>query len=493
MSKRAKIGDVGRRHHQGCGHQEQLVYSRRQLLGRLGGGIAGLAFVDLLHRDRLLAQRQQRFDPLAPKSPPLKPKAKAVISIFCYGGVSQIDTFDPKPELLRWQGETMQGVGEIETVMGNPGGLMPSPWSFQKHGECGMEVSELFPHVAEHVDDLALIRSMYSTSPAHGPALFQMNTGSILAGHPSVGSWVTYGLGSESENLPGFIVFTDHRGGPINGPPNWGSGYLPAAYQGTQLRDGPKPIVDLKPPVERHPDDQRRWLRMLHEMNERYAEHDAFDSELSARTQSYELAFRMQEHAPEAVDIGQETAATRRLYGIDEQPTDYFGRQALMARRLIERGVRYVQIFSGGGNFEPSWDAHWDLVGNHGLHCAETDKPIAGLIKDLKSRGLFEDTLIVWHGEFGRLPISERMDGRDHNNKGFSVWLAGGGVKGGTIVGATDHYGYQAVENRKSVYELHATILHLLGLDHEQLTYRFNGRDMRLTDVHGTVIREVLA
>jgi hypothetical protein len=347
--------------------------------------------------------------------------------------------------------------------------------------------------MAEHVDDIALVRSMYGISPAHGPALFQMNTGSILAGHPSVGSWVSYGLGSENENLPGFIVFTDHRGGPINGPPNWSNGYLPAAYQGTQLRDGSTPIVDLKPPRARRPDEQERWLRLLHELNEKHADINPLDSELSARVYSYELAYRMQTHAPEAIDISNETAATKKLYGVGEEPSDYFGRQALMARRLVERGVRYVQIFSGGGNFEPSWDAHWDLKGNHGLHCAETDKPLAGLITDLKSRGMFDDVLIVWHGEFGRLPISERMDGRDHNNKGFSVWLAGGGIKGGTVVGATDHYGYAAAENPKSVYELHATILHILGLDYEQLTYRFNGRDMRLTDVHGRVIKEILA
>jgi len=484
-------------HHHGCGRQEKLVYSRRGLLGRLGGGIAGLAFADLLSRDGLLvpaaAAAQQAMNPLAAKAPPLIPRAKAVISIFAFGGPSHIDTFDPKPDLMKWQGQTMEGVGDVKTIMGNPGGLLPSPWEFKKHGQSGMEVSALFPHLAQHVDDLALIRSMYGVSPAHSPALFQMNTGSILAGHPSVGSWVTYGLGSEADDLPGFIVFTDNRGGPINGPPNWGSGYLPAAYQGTQLRDGATPIVDLKPEVDRHPDEQRRWLRMLHEMNERHAEQDPLDTELSARTFSYELAYRMQTEAPDAIDISKESDATKRLYGIGLEPTDYFGRQALMARRLVQRGVRYVQIFSGGGNFQPSWDAHFDLVANHGMHCAEVDKPIAGLIEDLKSQGMFDDTLIVWHGEFGRLPISERMDGRDHNNKGFSVWLAGGGVKGGTVVGATDRYGYRAERNRKSVHELHATILHLLGLDFENLTYRFNGRDRRLTDVHGKVITEILA
>jgi len=465
-------------------------YSRRELLNTLGGGIGSLALADMMTKQGLVAASKS---PLAPKPAMLPAKAKAVISIFCYGGVSQVDTFDPKPELLRHQGETMAGVGPIVTVMGNPGGLMPSPFKFKKYGQCGMDVSELFPHVAEHADDLALIRSMHALSPAHGPALFQMNTGTILAGHPSVGSWVTYGLGTENENLPGYIVFTDYRGGPINGAPNWSNGYMPAAYQGTPFRPTGEPIIDLKPPAGTDPREQRKWLDLVQKLNETHLQRNPEDGELSARIYSYELAFRMQTSATDAIDISKESAATRKLYGLDEQPTDYFGRQALMARRLVERGVRYVQIFSGGGNFDPCWDAHWDLEKNHRLHCAETDKPIAGLIKDLKSRGLFDSTLVVWHGEFGRLPISERMDGRDHNANGFSVWLAGGGTKGGTIIGATDQYGYRAVENPKSVYDLHATILRAVGLDHEKLTYRFNGRDMRLTDVHGHVIKEALA
>jgi hypothetical protein len=467
-----------------------LCLSRRDLLRRMGGGIGSLAFADLLNRQNLLAAAKS---PLAPKPQQLPAKAKAVISIFCYGGVSHVDTFDPKPELLKRQGESMTGVGNVVATMGTPGGLMPSPWSFKKYGQCGMEISELFPNVAQHADDLALIRSMNALSPAHGPALFQMNTGTVLAGAPSVGSWITYGLGTENENLPGYIVFTDYRGGPINGAPNWGNGYMPAAYQGTPFRSSGPPIVDLKPAVERTPEDQVKWLRFLEKLNEKHLEQNPGDSDFSARIYSYELAYRMQSSATEAIDISKESAATRKLYGVDEEPTQYFGRQALMARRLVERGVRYVQIYSGGGNFEPSWDAHWDLKGNHEQHCSETDKPIAGLIKDLKSRGLFNSTLIVWHGEFGRMPISERMDGRDHNAFGFSVWLAGGGVKGGTIVGTTDQYGYRAVENPKSVYDLHATILRLVGLDFEGLTYRFNGRDMRLTDVHGHLIKEVLA
>ena len=464
-------------------------HSRRELLHTLGGGIGSLAFADLLTKQGLAATKS----PLSPKMPHLPAKAKAVISIFCYGGVSQVDTFDPKPELLKRQGEAMAGVGPVVTIMGNPGGLMPSPFRFKKHGQCGMDISELFPNVAEHADDLALIRSMHALSPAHGPALFQMNTGSILAGHPSVGSWVTYGLGTENENLPGYIVFTDNRGGPINGAPNWSNGYMPASYQGTPFRPTGDPIIDLKPPAGQGLQEQRKWLELVEKLNQKHLDQNPDDSELSARIYSYELAFRMQTSATDAIDIRKESRATRKLYGLDEQPTEYFGRQALMARRLVERGVRYVQIYSGGGNFDPSWDAHWDLKKNHSMHCAETDRPIAGLIKDLKSRGLFDSTLIVWHGEFGRLPISERMDGRDHNASGFSVWLAGGGVKGGTIIGATDDYGYRAVENPKSVYDLHATILRAMGIDHEKLTYRFNGRDMRLTDVHGHVIKEALS
>ena len=466
----------------------QRFYSRRELLSSLGGGIGAVAFADMLAQPAMAASKF----PLAPKPAHFPSKVKSVISIFCYGGVSQVDTFDPKPELLKRQGETMQGVGQVVATMGTPGGLMPSPWEFKKYGQCGMEISDLFPHLSQHADDLCLIRSMHAISPAHGPALFQMNTGTILAGAPSVGSWITYGLGTENENLPGFIVFTDYRGGPINGAPNWSIGYMPAAYQGTPFRPTGEPIIDLQPPKGTDPAQQRKWLDMLGKLNEQHLERNPEDSELAARIYSYELAFKMQISATDAIDIAKETQATRRLYGVDEKPTDYFGRQALMARRLVERGVRYVQIFSGGGNFDPCWDAHWDLKANHGNHCAETDKPMAGLIKDLKSRGLFDSTLIVWHGEFGRLPISERMDGRDHNANGFSVWLTGGGIKGGTVIGATDQYGYRAVENPKSVYDLHATILRAVGLDHDKLTYRFNGRDMKLTDVHGQVIKEAL-
>ena len=466
-----------------------LALNRRDLLKVLGGGLANVGFAAVAAGDRALAGTQANGGP----APHFAPRAKSVISIFCYGGPSQVDTFDPKPDLEKYAGEVMTGVGEVVVSQGNPGGLMPSPWKFDRYGQSGIEVSELFPQVAGHVDDLAVIRSMYTSSNDHGPALYQMNTGTVLAGHPSVGSWLTYGLGSENQNLPGYVVFTDHRGGPINGQPNWGAGYMPAAYQGTQFRSTGDPIVDLRPPKEISRERQRKWLDLLGDLNREHLSLNPEDNELSARIQSYELAYNMQVHATEAIDISKESEATRRLYGLDDKRTMYFGRQALMARRLVERGVRVVQLYSGGGNHEPTWDQHWSLKYFHTMHAGETDGPIAGLIKDLKQRGLFDETLIVWHGEFGRMPISQRLDGRDHNPYGFTVWLAGGGVKGGTVVGATDHFGYKAVEDRKSTYDLHATIMHLMGLDHEKLTYHHSGRDMRLTDVHGNLIEEIIA
>jgi hypothetical protein len=334
---------------------------------------------------------------------------------------------------------------------------------------------------------------MYAISNDHAPALFQMNTGSILPGHPSMGSWITYGLGSENQSLPAFIVFTDPRGGPIGGAPNWGNGYMPAAFQGTQFRSTGDPIVDLKPADDMTPERQRRWLELLGKLNAEHAQRNPEDHELSARIATYELAFRMQTEALEAVAIEKESAATRKLYGLEDKVTGYFGRQCLMARRLVERGVRFVQLYSGGGNFQTSWDAHWDIEYNHGLHARETDGPVAGLLRDLKSRGLLDSTLVIWHGEFGRMPISQRMSGRDHNPHVFSVWMAGGGVKGGAIVGASDEFGYKVAENGKSINDLHATILHLLGMNHEKLTYFHNGRHMRLTDVSGNVIKELVA
>lgn len=463
--------------------------SRREWLHLAGGGVGTIALADLLARDQLLGATGGSM--LAPKAPHFPGKAKAVISIFCYGGVSHVDSFDPKPELYKRRGEAMTGKGEVVVSQGNPGGLMPSPWAFKKYGQCGMDVSELFPHTGQLVDEIAFIRSMYAISNDHAPALFQMNTGSVLTGFPSMGSWVTYGLGTENQSLPAYVVFTDPRGGPIGGAPNWGNGFMPAAYQGTQFRSTGDPIVDLKPPAEMTPERQRGWLGLLDKLNEEHRRRNPEDTELSARIASYELAYKMQTSAVEAVDVNAESPATQKLYGLDDESTRYFGRQCLMARRLVERGVRFVQIYSGGGNFQESWDAHWDIVENHGMHARETDLPMAGLLRDLKGRGLLDSTLVIWHGEFGRMPISQRMSGRDHNPYGFTVWMAGGGAKGGTAVGTTDEFGYKAVENRKSVNDLHATMLHLLGFNHEKLTYFHNGRHMRLTDVSGEVIREV--
>ena len=463
----------------------QRFFSRRELLTRCGGGIASLALADLMRGASL-------DHGLAPRLPHFAAKAKAVISIFCYGGVSQVDTFDPKPELARRAGEAMTGKGDVIVSQGHPGGLMPSPWTFKKYGQSGLDVSELFPNVGGMADDIAVIRSMYSLSNDHSPALYQMNTGQILPGHPSMGTWVTYGLGTENQNLPAFVVFTDWRGGPIGGAPNWGNGYMPAAYQGTPFRSSGDPIVDLRPPQGLTPERQRKWLDLLGKLNEEHLKRNPDDSELSARIAAHELAFRMQTHAVEAVALEQESPATSKLYGLDQPETEYFGRQCLMARRLVERGVRFVQIYSGGGNFTESWDAHFDLTENHGMHAKETDQPIAALLKDLKGRGLFDSTLVIWHGEFGRMPISQRMNGRDHNPLGFTLWLAGGGIKGGQIVGSTDEFGYKAEDNRKSVNDLHATVMNRLGFDHEKLTYPHNGRNMRLTDVAGNVIKEIL-
>jgi hypothetical protein len=464
---------------------DQRFWSRRDILSRVGGGIGSLAAAELL--------RAEAPSALAPKAPHFAPKAKAVISIFNYGGVSHVDTFDPKPMLEKHAGEALSGPNIAPPSQGTPGGLMPSLWKFQRYGQSGLSVSELFPHVAQHADKLAVIRSMYARSNDHAPALYQMNTGFIQAGYPSTGSWVTYGLGSENQNLPAFVVFSDPRGGPIGGAPNWGNGFMPAAFQGTQFRSAGDPIVDLKPPKDVTPERQRRWLDLMQRMNETHISKNPGDYELAARIQSYELAFRMQTSALEAVDINSESDTTKKLYGIGDKATEYVGRQCLLARRLVERGVRYVQIFSGGGNFQESWDAHWDLKWNHETHCKETDQPIAALLTDLAGRGLLDSTLVVWHGEFGRLPISQRMDGRDHNPYGFTIWMAGGGTKGGTVHGATDEFGYAAIEQRTSTNDLHATMLHLLGLDHKRLTWPHNGRNMRLTDVEGELIKEVMA
>jgi hypothetical protein len=478
----------------------RTFWSRRDFLFRSGGGIAGLALADLLHRDgRLAAQAVASCNasplggsPLAPKTPHLAPKAKAVISLFMTGAPSQIDTFDPKPALKKHAGQTL--TGDVRVRQGWPGPLMPSNFEFKKYGHVGMDVSELFPHLAQKVDDMAFIRSVWGRSNDHVQATLEMQTGQIRMGFPSMGSWVTYGLGSENAGLPGFIALQDARGGPLGGPYNWQSGFLPAAYQGTPFGQADNPIVDLQPSEGVAPEQQRQRLDLLSKLNAMHAERFPGSPDLAGRIASYELAYRMQGCAPEAVDIGLESAATRKLYGLDETVTEPFGKQCLMARRLVERGVRFVQVFSGGlGNQNTeTWDAHLNIKENHTLHAKETDLPVAGLLTDLKARGLLESTLVIWHAEFGRMPISQNGVGRDHNPGTMTIWMAGGGVKGGQIIGSSDELGYKAEEQPIDYHDLHATILHLLGIEHTRLTYRFNGRDMRLTDVAGRLIPQIV-
>jgi hypothetical protein len=408
-----------------------------------------------------------------------------------YGGVSQVDTWDPKPELTRHSGQPMPEPDPLLKAR-NPGTLLGSPRKFARHGQSGIEVSDLYPQLAKRIDDLCVIRGTWTNSFAHGSGLLQMNTGFLRQGYPCLGSWVTYGLGSVNRDLPGFVVLLDHRGGPIGGAPNWGHGFMPAAYQGTQLRVSGDPILHLSPPAGTSAAQRRNQLDLLGELNRRHRAAAPDNSELAARLASYELAFRMQASAPEAVDLTKESPATHRLYGLDDPLTARFGRRCLMARRLVERGVRFVQVYSGGGHNDENWDAHGDVNKNHSLHCGETDRPIAALLADLKLRGLLDSTLVVWTSEFGRTPTGQNGKGRDHSPRGFTTWLAGGGVKGGQVVGRTDDFGYAAVGDRVHVRDLHATVLHLVGLDHERLTYRHQGRDFRLTDVGGRVVEQVV-
>ncbi|HVF26641.1 MAG TPA: DUF1501 domain-containing protein, partial [Pyrinomonadaceae bacterium] len=466
----------------------QCATTRRDFLFRAGSGFGGLALAWMLEREAVASEKRKALasvNPLAPKAPHFAPKAKAVIFLFMVGGPSHIETFDPKPELRRLHGQQLpESFGEIKSQFlkkGTP--LMGSAWEFKKYGQSGIEVSDLLPHTATCVDDLAVIRSCYTESFVHAPAMYQMANGRILPGHPALGSWVTYGLGSESENLPAFCVLTQPEGLPEGGAPMWGAGYLPAVYQGTQLRGGTTPILHLSPPKEIGANQQRRMLDYLREVNE--MELASGDTELSARVASYELAFRMQQHAPEAVDLGKETAETKKLYGLDDPQTTEFGTRCLLARRLVERGVRFVQLYSGGGPVNVQWDAHDDIVGNHEKMCRWSDKPVAALLKDLKGRGMLDSTLVIWGSEFGRTPVSENGKGRDHNPSGFTIWMAGGGVRGGQIVGMTDEIGYRTVGERFHARDIHATILHLLGLDQMTLTHLHNGRNERLTDFGG--------
>ncbi len=484
---------------------KKMFWSRRDFLFQSGGGISGLALAHLLERDGLKAAQQSAVNPCAapalgenpftPKPPHYAPRATAVISLFMSGGVSQVDTFDPKPALSRYAGEPLHDKveGNIVARQGFPGPLMPSPFTFQQYGQSGIEVSELFPHLARHVDELAFLRSVYGQSNDHVQATYEMQTGQIQVGFPSVGSWVTYGLGSESANLPAYVVMNDYRGGPLGGPDDWSAGFMPASYQGTLFRSGSDPIVDLRPPTGMSEEQQRARLNTLAKLNEVDLAKHPGNSELAARISSYELAYRMQGCAPDAIDTSSESEATQKLYGIDQEITAPFGRQCLMARRLVERGVRFVQLFHGGmGNQNTdTWDAHSNLEENHRQHAAESDLPISGLLTDLKAHGLLDTTLVLWHGEFGRLPISQRGVGRDHNPGTMTAWMAGAGIRGGQVIGSSDEFGYKALEQPISAHDMHATILHLLGMDHTKLTYRFNGRDIRLTDVAGTLIPQI--
>jgi hypothetical protein len=455
--------------------------SRRQMLRAMGNGFGGLALTTLLAKQASAAP----VNPLAAKPPHFRPRAKRVIFLFMPGGPSQVDTFDPKPRLTKDHGKPSP-----KLYLGQTRNLLASPWKFQKYGKSGLDVSELFPRVGSCADDLCVIRSMVADDVNHPGGSLQMNTGERVSSRPSMGAWVTYGLGTENQNLPGFIAI-----GPmpiIEGARQYGASFLPAAFQGTFISDLANPIDDLKN-AQLKPRQQRNELDILGRLNAMHRQQRAEDDRLSARIESFELAYRMQMKAPDAFDMESESKATKRLYGVGEKTTDVFARQCLLARRLVERGVRFVQLYHTTDNTFQTWDQHRDLKAGHTQNAAATDQPIAALLQDLKSRGLLADTLVIWGGEFGRTPTAEKTDGRDHHPYGFTMWLAGGGVKGGLAYGATDEFGWDAVENRVHVHDLHATILHLLGLDHEELTYQHAGRDYRLTDVYGKVVREIIS
>ena len=468
--------------------------TRREFLWEAGGGFTGAALSAMLGADGFLASQSHAADgvtawqnPLAAKKPDFAPQAKSVIFLYMYGGPSHIDTFDYKPSMKGMDDKKVQvntfGRGGHKTE----GRIVEPRWTFRRHGQCGKWVSELFPHLATCVDEIAFLHSMTADSPIHGSAMLMMNSGKILSGSPCLGAWVNYGLGSVNENLPGLVVMLDPRGGPISGPKNWSSGYMPATYQATVMRSQGTPILDLAAPTGVTRQMQRTMLDTLRAFNEDHFQPRHDNSDLAARIASYELAYKMQAAAPEAVDLGQEPKAIQELYGLHDKQTQVFGRQCLLARRLVERGVRFVQIYSGGNHGDANWDAHGDLKSNHDMHALETDRPIAGLLRDLRQRGLLDQTLVVWGGEFGRQPTAEyaKGTGRDHNAYGFTMWLAGGGIKGGLSVGKTDELGSAAVEDRLHVRHLHATILHQLGLDPNSLTYFYNGLDQKLVGVEG--------
>ncbi len=477
--------------------------TRREFIWQSGAGFGAVALASMLDEDGFFTETATAANSAtaaeqqgAVKKPHFPPKATNVIFLFMYGGPSHIDTFDYKPGMIGMDGKTV----DVETFGRGghkKGGRVVEPrWKFKQYGECGKWVSDLFPHLSKHVDDIAFLHSMTADSPIHGSAMLMMNSGRILSGNPTLGSWVNYGLGSENRNLPGYVVMLDPKGGPISGAKNWTSGFMPANYQGTVLNSQGPPILDLNRPAGMTQAVQRELLDALKVANARHLATRADQSELSARLASYELAYNMQKHAPEAVDFAQETEATQKLYGIDKPRTKDFGSKCLLARRLVERGVRFIQIYSGGNHNDANWDAHGDLELNHNLHAGETDQPIAALIQDLKNRGLLDSTLIIWGGEFGRQPTAEyaKGTGRDHNAYGFTMWMAGGGIKGGISFGTTDELGSAAVENPLKVKQLHATILHQMGLDPNRLSYFYGSLDQKLVGVeHVEPIHEIIA
>ena len=478
--------------------RELGALSRRALLRRAGGGLGWLGLLSLLGEEGLLAGTTDRGGPLAPRAPHFAPRARSVIWLFMNGGPSQVDTWDYKPKLAEYEGKELPGFDRNTGFFADAvGGLMPSPFRFRQYGECGKWVSDLFPHTAQHVDRMAFVHSGHTESNNHSPALFMMNCGQPRMGLPCAGSWVTYGLGSESRDLPAFVAMSDPlgRGLPKGYAQNWGAGFLPSVYQGTWLKPKGDAIENLHRPQEMSDTQQRSQLDLIAQLNRQHlARHDGA-SDLTARMESFELAYRMQTAAPEALDVASEPGHIRALYGLDDDRCQHFGNQCLVARRMVERGVRMVQIYSGGTENQRSWDGHSDIEGNHRGFAGETDKPVAGLLTDLAQRGLLDETLVVWGGEFGRLPIAQKgaKPGRDHNPHGFTFWFAGGGIRGGVSYGETDEVGFRAEVDRVHVNDIHATILHLLGLDHEELTYTYNGRQFRLTDVGGRVIRPIVS
>jgi Protein of unknown function (DUF1501) len=462
--------------------------TRRDFLRRAAHGFGALAFATMLADEATAAPFKGVVNPFLPKKPHFEPKAKSVIFLFMEGGPSHVDLFDPKPELSRMNGTPLPArFGKVLTPMGTGGNnLLASKRKFAKCGKSALDFSDWLPHMAKCADEFAVLRACHADGLNHVGSVCQMNTGNVLAGRPSLGSWALYGLGSVNQNLPGYVVMTD--GGEVTGGSrNWGTGYMPATYQGTLFRPGDSPILNLKSDVAA--DRQRAKLELIQQLNEMHRRERADDTHLAARQAAYELAFRMQSTAPEVVDLSQESDRVKEAYGLNRKETADFGHRCLLARRLVERGVRFVQVYCGAGS---AWDAHSDLEGNHTKMCARADQPSAALINDLKARGLLDETLVIWGGEFGRTPMTEGKDGRDHNPYGFTMLMAGGGVKGGTIHGSTDEFGLYGIDGKVHIHDFHATILHLLGFDHEKLTFRHSGRDERLTDVAGKVVKAIL-